>query len=112
MLIKSFVILSFALLIIIPNTILGQEKSSDSYERFISHIEKKEYYKACLLLNIVLEEFKNVGEGASHAEYNRLLGVTAGSGQHDWVKIFMEAKIPLQFKKDLVEEIHTNATIK
>lgn len=81
------------------------------YENFNECIKRYEYHRAFSILDDLLKEMKDYEEGAANHEYHRLLGLTAGSGQGDWAKIFMDPNIDLKWKVDLVKEIHTNSII-
>jgi len=81
----------------------------DKQTAFRSHIENGEHYEAHLMIDEVMEELKDVDEGAAGHEYNLLVSTTAGTGQRDWVRILEEPRISLEHKLDLVEEIHEGA---
>ncbi len=85
--------------------------SEDPYELFRFYIESKSYHKAYLILDRVQEDLAYMEEGAAGYEYCLRVGTTAGTGQHEWQRIFEGPRRPLENKTDLVAEIHENALI-
>ena len=72
-------------------------------------VEERRYHEAYVLIDVVMEELKDVDEEAVGCEYSMLLSGTVGTGRSQWWKILADPKIALHHKVTLVEEIHEAA---
>jgi len=81
-----------------------------AYEKFHDLLDRRKYYEACLLIDEVEYKLRDLDEGGIGVEYQKLADWTAGSGQHDWNRIFASPDISFGLKYSIIESIHSNVT--